>query len=119
MSGPFGEKPTIKIAAPLKLSESESWTTVTGKGDSVGSDATVILQLTLADGRTGKTACLHPRRRPASAEIKLGDQVFPSLAKALVGKAAVVAGRRGLHLRRRVRRHRRARRSASRAATRS
>ena len=24
VTGPFGEKPTIKIAAPLKLSESES-----------------------------------------------------------------------------------------------
>jgi peptidylprolyl isomerase len=88
VSGPFGKKPTIKIAAPLKLSESESWTTVTGKGDSVGSDATVILGLTLANGRTGKTAVstFDPGQQPQ--EIGLGEEVFPSLAKALVGKAA-------------------------------
>jgi peptidylprolyl isomerase len=88
VSGPFGRKPIIKVAAPLKVSESESWTTVTGKGDSVGSEATVILQLTLADGRTGKTvvSTLDPGQRPL--EIKLGEQVFPSLAEALVGKAA-------------------------------
>jgi FKBP-type peptidyl-prolyl cis-trans isomerase len=88
VTGPFGEKPTIKIAAPLKLSESESWTTVTGKGDSVGSEATVIMQLTLADGRTGETkvSTLDSGQQPL--EIKLGEQVFPSLAKALVGKHA-------------------------------
>ncbi len=88
VSGPFGQKPTIKVAAQLKLSESESWTTVNGKGDSVGGDATVILQLTLADGRTGKTAysTLDAGQRPQ--EVKLGEQVFPVLATALTGKPA-------------------------------
>ena len=118
MTGDFGEKPTIKIAAPLKVSETESWTTTTGKGDQVGAEATVILHLTLADGRTGKTAVstLDTGQRPL--EIKLGDQVFPSLTKALVGKTAgsrvVVASTP--RTRTATRAHRS---SASRAATRS
>ena len=56
MTGDFGEKPTIKIDSPLKVSKTTSWTTEEGKGDKVGAEATTILSLTLANARTGKTA---------------------------------------------------------------
>ena len=88
VTGDFGKKPTIEIDSPLKVSKSTSWTTVDGKGDKVGSDATTILSLTLANGRTGKTAISTTDEGQRPLEVKLGDQVFPSLVEALVGKAA-------------------------------
>lgn len=88
VSGSFEEKPTIKIASPLKVGSTTSWTTETGNGEKIGAEATTILGLTLADGRTGKTAISthDPGQHPL--EVKLGDQVFPSLARSLVGKHA-------------------------------
>jgi peptidylprolyl isomerase len=61
---------------------------VVGKGDKVGAEATTILSLTLADARTGKTAISTYDKGQRPLEVKLGDQVFPSLAKSLVGKTA-------------------------------
>jgi peptidylprolyl isomerase len=88
VGGAFGEKPTLKIVPPLKLTESTSWTGEVGKGDKVGADSTAILQLTLADGRTGKTAISTFDQGQRPLVLKLGDQVFPSLVQALVGKPA-------------------------------
>lgn len=88
VKGDFAAKPEIKIEAPLKFSKSSSWTTETGKGDKVGADAKAILQLTLANGRTGKTAISTLDQGQKPLEIQLGDQVFPSLNAALVGKPA-------------------------------
>ena len=88
VTGEFGAKPEIDIDTPLKLAESSSWTGEEGDGDKVGADAKAILQLTLANGRTGEAAIstLDQGQRPL--EIQLGDQVFPSLNSALVGKPA-------------------------------
>jgi peptidylprolyl isomerase len=87
VSGAFGEAPQIKIDAPLELSESSSWIEEEGDGDAVGEDATAILELTVANGRSGKTAISTvDQGRPL--EVTLGDQVFPSLNSALVGKPA-------------------------------
>jgi peptidylprolyl isomerase len=88
VSGPYGEKPTITIDSPLKVSKTTSWTTEVGKGDTVGAEATTILGLTLADGRTGKTVISTHDKGQRPLEVKLGDQVFPALAKSLVGKTA-------------------------------
>jgi peptidylprolyl isomerase len=88
VGGDYGAKPTVRIATPLKVSETTSWTTVQGKGDKVGAEATTILALTLADARTGKLAISTGDTGQRPLEVKLSDQVFPSLAKALVGKAA-------------------------------
>jgi peptidylprolyl isomerase len=88
VNGDFGKRPTIKLAAPLKFANSASWTGAVGKGDRIGAEATAILQLTLADGRTGKTAISTFDRGQHPLEVKLGDQVFPSLAQALIGKPA-------------------------------
>src|SRR4051812_4651105 len=88
VSGDYGEKPTIKIDAPLKVSKTTSWTTEAGNGDQVGAEATTILGLTLADGRTGKTVISTHDKGQRPLEVKLGDQVFPALATSLVGKTA-------------------------------
>jgi peptidylprolyl isomerase len=87
VSGDFGERPALDIDPPLKLTESTSWSEETGNGDKIGSDATTILQLTLADGRTGKTA-ISTFDQARALEVKLGEQVFPSLVQALGGKPA-------------------------------
>ena len=56
VSGSFGTAPKLDIDTPLSIDESSSWTTERGEGDRVGARATAILQLTLANGRTGETA---------------------------------------------------------------
>jgi peptidylprolyl isomerase len=88
VTGAFGEKPAIRFKAPLKVPDSSSWVAEAGDRDTVGAEATVILQLTLANGRTGKLAIstFDPGQRPL--ETKLGDQVFASLVEGLVGKPA-------------------------------
>ena len=87
VTGEFGAKPTITIDAPLSLEESTSWTSEVGEGDKVGAAATSILQLTMADLRTGKTAVStgDPGERPLAVTL---DQIFPVLARALTGKTA-------------------------------
>ena len=88
VSGDFGEKPKLEIHPPLELKESTSWSEKKGTGDKIGSDSTAILQLTLADGRTGKTAISTFDQGQRALEVKLGEQVFPSLGQALDGKPA-------------------------------
>ncbi len=88
VSGDFGARPTIDIDTPLDVGESTSWADEPGKGDVVRENATAILSLTIADGRTGKTvvSTLDQGQRPI--EIDLTQQVFPSLASGLVGQRA-------------------------------
>ncbi|MCW2819838.1 MAG: peptidylprolyl isomerase, FKBP-type [Marmoricola sp.] len=87
VSGGFGARPSIEVKAPLSLKQTASWVTRTGDGDdTVGADSTAILQLTIADGRTGKTAISTRDAGQRALEVKMGDQVFPSLAQALTGK---------------------------------
>ncbi len=88
VSGAFGELPTIRMKTPLDVPKTASWMGTVGRGDAVGPEATTILQLTLADGRTGKTALSTLQRGQHPLQVKLGDQVFPSLVRALIGKPA-------------------------------
>jgi peptidylprolyl isomerase len=88
VSGTYAEKPTIRIDAPLTMQKTTSWTTQDGHGDKVGAEATTILGLTIADARTGKVAISTHDAGQRPLEVKLGEQVFPSLASSLVGKAA-------------------------------
>lgn len=87
VTGAFAQRPTIDIAAPLNVEKSEAWSKP-GKGDRVGSQATTILQLTLADGQSGKTVISTLDRGQQPLEAQLGNQVFPSLTQALTGKSA-------------------------------
>jgi peptidylprolyl isomerase len=88
VTGKYAEKPTIEIETPVTVQKTTSWTTESGKGDKVGAEATTILGLTIADGRTGKTAISTHDAGQRPLEVKLGDQVFPSLTKSLVGRSA-------------------------------
>ncbi len=88
VEGAFGEPPKLDIQSPLEIPESTSWTLETGAGDKVSATSTAILQLTLADGRTGKTAISTHDEGQRPLEVRLGQDVFPSLAQALVGKSA-------------------------------
>lgn len=88
VSGSFAQKPTISVDGPLDLGDSASWTEVDGSGDRVTDNATVILQLTIADGRTGKTVLSTTDAGQRPVERQLGPQVFPSLVKALTGQEA-------------------------------
>jgi peptidylprolyl isomerase len=88
VTGDYGDRPTITIDSPLTVPETTSWTTTRGEGDRVGGDATTILALTLADARTGDTVLSTHDQGQRPLEITLGEQVFPALVKALVGKTA-------------------------------
>jgi peptidylprolyl isomerase len=88
VSGDFGAKPTITIATPLKVPASKSWTLTKGDRDTVGPDSTTILQLTLADARTGKTAISTADAGQRPIEASMSDQIFPSLITALTGAKA-------------------------------
>jgi peptidylprolyl isomerase len=88
VSGDFAAKPSIRLKTPLDLADSSSWITTMGDGDRVGAEATAILQLTLVNGRTGKVAISTLDKGQRPLEVPLGDQVFPSLAQALTGRAA-------------------------------
>jgi peptidylprolyl isomerase len=88
VAGELGAKPTITFDAPLKVPETASWTAKAGSGDRVGAQAKLILQLTIADARTGKTVISTTDSGQRPLEVSLTDQIFPSVAKALAGKAA-------------------------------
>lgn len=86
--GQFGLRPVISLDRPVDISRTSSWLDTTGDGDRVGAASTVILQLTLVDARTGDTAVSTLDKGQRPLEIKLGDEVFPALNQALVGKPA-------------------------------
>ncbi len=88
VTGEYGEPPSVSIDTPLSVRETTAWTTTAGEGDEVGANATTILALTLTDARTGKTAISTHGEGQRPLEITLGDQVFPALARSLVGKTA-------------------------------
>lgn len=88
VGGAFGSRPTVQLSTPFSVSTSSSWVSEVGKGEPVGAESTAILQLTLVDGRTGKTAISTLDRGQQPLTVDLSDAVFPSLARALIGKAA-------------------------------
>src|SRR5688572_6220604 len=88
VAGDFAARPTIEIKAPLEVDESTAWSARQGEGDVVRERGTAILHLTIADGRTGKTVVSTLDQGQQPLQIDLTQQVFPSLARGLVGKAA-------------------------------
>ncbi|MEO5651961.1 MAG: FKBP-type peptidyl-prolyl cis-trans isomerase [Marmoricola sp.] len=88
VTGEFGARPELKLKAPVAVPETTVWTETKGDGDKVGATATAILQLTLADARTGKTAVSTFDGGQRPLEVQLGESVFPALTKALTGVAA-------------------------------
>ena len=88
VTGEFGEKPEMKLEAPVEVPETTVWTETEGDGDKVGATSTAILGLTLADARTGKIAISTFDEGQRPLEVQLGESVFPALTKGLTDKAA-------------------------------
>ena len=85
VSGDFGKKPTITIAAPLKIPATKSWTLVKGTGGAVAPQSTAILHLTMANARTGKTLISTAEQGQHPLDADLTQALFPSLVKAVTG----------------------------------
>ena len=107
VTGDFGEKPTIKIDAPLKVSETTAWTTKEGDGDKVGAEATTILDADARRRPHRQDRDLHQRQGTAPA----GDQA----RRPGVPLADQVAGRQDRRQPGRGRLDRRTTRTATRA----
>ena len=85
VSGQQGSKPTIKVSTPLKVGESSSWTLAAGDGPTVGKGQQYVVNLTFADGRTGKTvASTYDQGRPV---VFTPQQGFPVINDAVTGKS--------------------------------
>lgn len=84
VSGQPGDKPTIKVDTPLKVGKSSSWTLDKGEGPTVGKGQQYVVDLTFADGRTGKTvASTYDQGQP----VVFGpSQGFPVINDAVAGK---------------------------------
>lgn len=82
--GAEGSKPTISVKTPLKLTKSSSWTLTRGHGATVGRGDSYLVDLTFADGRTGKTvASTYDQGHP----VLFGPaQGFPVINDAVAGK---------------------------------
>lgn len=87
VSGDFGAEPTVRIAAPLKLSTTQSQLAITGTGPQIQVDQLFVLQLSLYNARTGSLAAstLMPGQSPIVAKSS-DDTLFPALVSALAGK---------------------------------
>ena len=89
VSGEFGEKPTIKIDSPLSVTEDD----LVDHGRRARARRSAPRRPRSCHSpsptrRTGKTAISTHDEGQRPLEVKLGDQVFPSLAKSLVGESA-------------------------------
>ncbi|MGH3414564.1 MAG: FKBP-type peptidyl-prolyl cis-trans isomerase [Marmoricola sp.] len=89
VKGAVGSTPQLKVHAPLHLKKSTSYVAVKGHGDPVQKGKLYVLQLTLADGHTGKTviSTYSKGQRPLTGTAGQGG-VPPVLDNALVGKKA-------------------------------
>ncbi|HET8558997.1 MAG TPA: FKBP-type peptidyl-prolyl cis-trans isomerase [Marmoricola sp.] len=87
VKGPEGSKPTIRVKAPLKLSKSSSWTLARGQGATVGKGDSYLVDLTFADGRTGKVVASTYDQGQQPVLFGPG-QDFPVITKAVTGMPA-------------------------------
>jgi peptidylprolyl isomerase len=84
VTGTEGSKPTIKVDTPLKLKKSSSWTLSRGHGATVRSNDSYLVDLTFADGRTGKVVA--STYDPGQQPVLFGPaQNFPVISDAVTG----------------------------------
>ena len=87
IDGAVGTRPTLSFDTPLRVADS-GWRVIErGSGDPIRLDEQFLLQLTLVNGRTGKTAIstLDPGQTAKTLRSSEED-LFPVLQKALVGR---------------------------------
>ena len=87
VSGAAGTKPTVRVRTPLKLARSSSWTLHRGHGTPVGQGASYLVDLTFADGRTGKVVASTYDQGQHPVLFGPG-QDFPVITKAVTGLPA-------------------------------
>lgn len=87
IDGAVGSRPTLSFDAPLRIAES-GWRVIRrGKGAPIQVDQQFLLQLTLVNGRTGKTAISTLDAGQTAKTLRSTDEdLFPVLQKALVGQ---------------------------------
>ena len=87
VDGAFGTRPRLRFDAPLRVTES-SWRVIkNGTGPPIRVDQQFLLQLTLVDGRTGKTAISTLDPGQTVKTLRSGDGgLFPVLQRALAGR---------------------------------
>lgn len=86
VTGTPGERPRVRIAAPLEVPSTRSDVLVEGTGGPVVIDQLFVLQLTLYDARTGEQAISTYDRGQRALAVKNTDAtLFPALSDALVG----------------------------------
>lgn len=88
VSGRLGAEPVVGMNAPIPITRTTSWSAVPGTGDPIGPEATALLDLTIADARSGRTAVSSAAPGQHPLEIRMGDQVLPALQQALLGQRA-------------------------------
>ncbi|MEP6817465.1 MAG: FKBP-type peptidyl-prolyl cis-trans isomerase [Marmoricola sp.] len=87
IDGAVGARPTLSFATPMRVGDS-GWRVVNGgSGAQIRADQQFLLQLTLVNGRTGRTAIstLDPGQN-AKTLRSTDEDLFPVLRKALVGR---------------------------------
>lgn len=86
VTGDVGSEPKVDIKAPLKASKTVSQVITAGDGNPVVEGQSVLLQLYLANGRTGKKAIsTYDSGTPQQYTIAQGS-FFPDAIKGLVGQ---------------------------------
>lgn len=87
VAGEVGARPTLSFVTPLTVAES-GWKVVRrGSGGPIRADQQFLLQLTLVDGRTGRTAISTLDPGQTAKTLRSSDEdLFPVLQKALVGQ---------------------------------
>ena len=87
VSGAIGERPTVRVATPLKVTTSQTQFAVVGTGPQIQVDQLFVLQLTMVNARTGDVVAstLDEGQVPVVAKSS-DDTLFPALVSALAGK---------------------------------
>jgi len=86
VTGEVGQEPKVQIDAPLKVEDTRTQVIVAGHGDKAVEGGDSLLHLYVANGTTGKKALTsYDQGEPVPLRLS-GDQLFPVLVEALVGK---------------------------------
>lgn len=87
VAGRFGEEPTVRIAAPLRVSTSQTQVALLGDGAQIQIDQLFVLGLTIYNARTGDKVASTADTGNTPLVAKSSDgTLFPALVTAVAGK---------------------------------